>query len=543
VKSTILSLFLSGVLMAGELPDSNPVRTATAGAWFTRAKGNHALGLNPANLGYYGEPIVLGVPQTAAPAPDETSLRDYYSVQLIASPDEKLVQQIRRAFHRRIVGTIPSEIILVDSLYKFRVGDFTNRGRATTLRDSLVVAGYPDAWIVAATHAPVDIVTAPYATLTLTGISLYARNNAIYPRWINRQLLGDLDLRDPGKKDRFLSVFPTDGWNLNFMAGATGLSFALGNWGVSLIAPKVISDLNFPAAMIDVLFHGVRFDQSRDLSDLDLDLLAVAPVSVAYGRQLETLPLSRLGGRFYVGVGFNLLLGMADVHLEADHLYIKTTPDSVLISGRTRLLSTNDPTSSTSPVLGRGVSFDLGLAADIGAQLSVGLALKDLFGGLTWPYRHTTINEFSISLSAEDIKDMSSDYDVKLDSLRHRFDQSDTTYASGSGRTVYPSQLILGASWNALPSFTFDASFTHHFNSDYLEKATPRLSVGLEYVPATVLPIYAGIAVGGWDGFTWGSGFTLNAGAFQWNLGFGQHGGMFNSARGASFATEFRLAF
>ena len=140
--------------------------------------------------------------------------------------------------------------------------------------------------------------------------------------------------------------------------------------------------------------------QSRDLSDLNFDLLAAAPLSVAYGRQLEMLPLHQLGGRLYVGAGLNLLLGVADVHLEADHLYIKSTPDSVLISGRTRLLSNNDPASSTWPTLGRGISFDFGLAADIDSRLSVGLALKDLFGSLTWPHRYTTVNEFSIRLSA-----------------------------------------------------------------------------------------------------------------------------------------------
>jgi hypothetical protein len=543
MRSVILLGLITGVLHASGLLDSSPVQTATAGAWFARAKGNHALGLNPANLGYYGEPIVLGVPRTAVPAPGETSLRDYYSVQLIASPDEKLVQQTAKAVRRRIGGTLPSTIVMVDSLYKLRVGLFTDRGDADMLRDSLMAVGYPDAWIVAAIHALVDLVPAPYATLTLTGIHLYARNNAIYPSWINRQLLGGLDLRDPGKKDRFLSVFSTESWKLNLMAGANSLSFALGNWGVSLIAPKVISDLNFPTAIMDALFRGIRFEQPRDLSDLHADLLAAVPLAVAYGRQLEMLPLSRSGGRFYAGVGLNLLLGVADVHLETDHLYIKTTPDSLLISGRTRLLSNNDPASSNWPTLGRGVSFDLGLAADIGAQLSVGLALKDLFGSLTWPHRYTTVNEFSVSLSAEDIKDMSSDYDVQLDSLRYRFDQSDTTYSSGSGRTVYPSQITLGASWHALQPLILEASFTHYFNSDYLESTAPRLSVGLEYVPVSVFPIYGGIAVGGWEGFTWGTGFTLNVGAFQWNLGFGQHGGIFNTARGANLATEFRLVF
>lgn len=543
MRFAVLSMLITGMLLAGGPPGTSPLQTATAGAWFTRAKGNHALGLNPANLGYYGEPIVLGVPRTAAPAPGETSLRDYFSVQIIATPDVKLVQQTREAVHRRIGGTLPSTIVMVDSLYKFRVGDFIDRDAAEILRDSLVAAGYHNAWVVVDNNPPVNLGTASHFTMTLTGVNLYVRNNAIYPRWINRQLFGNLDLRDPGKKDRFLSVFPTDGWNLNLMAGANSLSFTRGNWGVSLIAPKVISGFYFPTAIMDVLFRGVRFDQPRDLSDLHADLLAAAPVSMAYGRQFELTPLINFGGRLYAGVGLNLLLGVMDLHLETDQLYVKTAPDSVIISGRTRLLSNNDPRSSGLPTLGTGTSFDLGLAADVTQQLSVSMALKDFFGTITWPRRFTTVNEFSIHLAVEDIENLSSDYDVHLDSLRQQFDKSDTSFASGSGRTVYPAQFTLGASWHALSSLTLDASFTHYFNSNYLESAAPRLSVGLEYAPTHVFPIYAGIAAGGWDGFTWGIGFTLNVGAFQWNLGFGQQGGMFNAARGASLATEFRLLF
>ena len=543
MRSALLLGLIAGLLLASGPPETSPVRTATAGAWFTELRGNHALGLNPANLGYYGDPLRLGMPPSADPAPGDISPLDLYSVQLIASPDKKLVLQTQRAVYRRVGDGLPLAIVLTDSLYKLRVGSFIQRDRAEALRDSLRTVGYPDAWIVAAARAPADQAPLPRVTMTVAGVSLYARNNALYPHWINRQLFGGLDLVDPKEKERFLSVFPADGWNLNLMAGFSSLSFSVGYWGFSLLAPGVISNFNLPAAIMDVLFHGVRFDQPRDLADLELDLLAVAPLSIDYGRQLQVPLLAPSAGRLYAGAGLNLLLGFADAHLEPDHLVVKTTPDSVLISGKTRLLSNYHPASSARPFLGTGLSVDLGIAADIGSRLNVGLAAKDLFGSLAWPHRYTTVNEFSVRLSARDIKDMSSDYDVHLDSLRHSYDHSDTTYVSGSGRTVYPSRFILGASWQVLPPLVAAASFTYTSTSDYLDRAPLRLSVGLEYTPVPAFPVYLGLAVGERNGFSWGTGFSLSLGALQWNLGFSQHGGMFNAARGADLATELRLLF
>ncbi|MFC1481410.1 SPOR domain-containing protein [Candidatus Neomarinimicrobiota bacterium] len=543
MRFAFLIVLFTGVLLAGGLSGTSPTRTATADAYFTRVKGNHALGINPANLGYYGLPLVLGRTEEITSAPDAGTTSDYFSVQLIASPNEKLVNRTKQLYDRQFSSAIPSAIILVNSLYKFQVGAFTDRQKAEVLRDSLVVAGYSDAWIVREDRLLVELDPLPYFSMTLAGISLDARNNAIYPDWINQQLFGGLDLREPGKKDEFLSAFPSNVWNLNLMVGLSSLSFAAGNFGMSIVEPKMVSTLILPTAVMDVLFRGVRYDQPRDLSNLKLDLLGVAPVSVAYGRQIELHPLTKMVDRFSAGAGVNILLGLADMHLVSDQLDIISTPDSILIEGRTRVISNADPESTRAPVLGGGLSIDMGIAMDINSQLSVSFALKDLFGSITWPERYTTVNEFSIRVSAEDIEDISEDYTNKLDSLKQRFTESDTSYASGSARTVYPSQFILGASFQVLPELTVDAALIHFLDSDYLEAAPPQLSLGIEYVPAPVFPMYVGIGLGGMDGFKWGVGFTLNLEAFQWNLGFGQSGGMFNAARGVSISTEYRLLF
>ena len=55
-----LPALITGFLLAGGVTDTNPIQTATAGAYLTRTIDNDALDVNPASLGYYGKPIIFG---------------------------------------------------------------------------------------------------------------------------------------------------------------------------------------------------------------------------------------------------------------------------------------------------------------------------------------------------------------------------------------------------------------------------------------------------------------------------------------------------
>jgi hypothetical protein len=114
---------------------------------------------------------------------------------------------------------------------------------------------------------------------------------------------------------------------------------------------------------------------------------------------------------------------------------------------------------------------------------------------------------------------------------------------AGSGKLP----ILLNSYWEVPTGYYQDlivhASFTALPDNDYLEGITPQLSIGVEYEPTPVFPIYCGIGIGGLDGFKWGTGFRLNLGAFQWNTGFGQSGGIFNTSKGMCFSTDFRLIF
>jgi len=194
-------------------------------------------------------------------------------------------------------------------------------------------------------------------------------------------------------------------------------------------------------------------------------------------------------------------------------------------------------------VLGTGFSLDLGIAADINPQLSISLALQDLLGSITWPETFRKTHEFSISLLSAEMEDIADYSSAEKDSLQESFTILDTTYASGSGNTTYPAQVVSGGAYRVSPALAVDVALRQYLDNDYFTGVDPQISVGLEIAPTPVFPIYLGVSTGGLHGFSWGGGFSLNLGGFQWNVGFGENGGFLEDAKGLRLATELRLVF
>ena len=141
------SLFLFSIMFA----QHNPIQTATAGAYHARSFGNHAIQNNPALLGKFGEKIVFGsleIDSLIIEFPDSLSTQEndsniiaidslinYYSVQLIANADRKMVKKVKKEYLATFGREIHAVIIAEETMYKFRVGDFLSRDSVNLFRD------------------------------------------------------------------------------------------------------------------------------------------------------------------------------------------------------------------------------------------------------------------------------------------------------------------------------------------------------------------------------------------------------------------------
>ena len=548
------SLFLFSIMFA----QHNPIQTATAGAYHARLFGNQAIQNNPALLGKFGEKIVLGsveidsliieVPDSLNTQENDSnivvidSLINYFSVQLIANPDRKIVKKVKKEYLSKYGREIHAVIIAEESMYKFRIGDFLSRDSVNIFRDSLIVSGYDDAWVVTSNQPlPLKDQMTPYFTMTIVSFEGDLGNNTLYPDWINNQLFGGLDLRVNSEKESFLSIFNSNGIDINFQGGLNWLNFGMGNLAISMFQPKIYSSLTLPKEIMDVLFNGLQFDQPQDFSNLSLDLLFAAPLSLSYGRQLQIPALLGKVDKFYAGAGINILLGLTDVHVESDNMQIATTSDSIFIKGKNSLITNIDHDNNIS--LGNGFSIDLGIAANINPKINVSLAMQNLLGSITWPKTYNNFHEFSISVASDELEDISDYNSTEMDSLTESFTINDTTYNLGSRNTKYPGKIVLGGSYKISNIFVLDIALTQYLKNDYFSQTDPKISMGLEIASLPKFPIYLGMSTGGMYGFTWGGGFSLNLGGFQWNVGVGENGGFLDSAKGVRFSTEFRLIF
>jgi len=537
---------------------NNPIQTATADAFHARSFGNHAVQNNPAFLGKFGKKIVLGsvgtdsliIESSGSSNTQENdsnivfidSLINYYSVQLIANPNRKMVKKVKKEYLSKYGRKIHAVIIAEEPMYKFRVGDFLSRDSVNLYRDLLIASGYDDAWVVTSNQPlPLKDQLTPYFTMTVAGFEGDLGNNTLYPDWINNQLFGGLDLRGNSEKENFLSIFNSNGIDINFQGGLNWLNFGMGNLAISMFQPKIYSSLTLPKGIIDVLFNGLQFDQPQDFSNLSFNLLSVSPLSLSYGRQLQIPALKGKVDKFYAGAGINILLGLADIHLESDDMYLSTSSDSIFIKGKNSLITNIDNDQNIN--FGSGFSIDLGVAANINPKINVGLAMQNLFGSITWPETYTNFHEFSISIASDELEDISDYNSTEMDSLSESFTINDTTYNLGARNTKYPGKIVFSGSYKISNIFVLDIALTQYLKNDYFSQTDPKISMGLEISSLPKFPIYLGMSTGGMYGFTWGGGFSLNLGGFQWNVGVGENGGFLDSAKGVRFSTEFRLIF
>ena len=420
------SLFLFSIMFA----QHNPIQTATAGAYHARSFGNHAIHNNPALLGKFGEKIVfrsLEIDSLIIEFPDSLSTQEndsniividslinYYSVQLIANADRKMVKKVKKEYLATFGREIHAVIIAEETMYKFRVGDFLSRDSVNLFRDSLIASGYDDAWVVTSNQplALKDQMT-PYFTMTIASFEGDLGNNTLYPEWINNQLFGGLDLRSSSEKENFLSIFNSNGIDINFQGSLNWLNFGMGNLAISMFQPKIYSSLTLPKGIMDVLFNGLQFDQPQDLSDLSLNLLFAAPLSLSYGRQLQIPALEGKVDKFYAGAGINILLGLTDVHIESDNMQLVTTSDSIFIKGKNSLISNIDHDNNI--YFGNGFSVDFGVAANINPRVNISLAMQNLLGSITWPKTYSNFHEFAISVSSDELEDISDYKSTEMD--------------------------------------------------------------------------------------------------------------------------------
>ena len=552
----IIFIFIYVISITNGQTKLSPQSAATAQTFGTFSDDLDAVNWNPAILGYYNfdNPTILNIASV-------DSNQNYYSVQLIANTDKKRVKETRKTFHRKFDKNIPWAIIKMDSLYKLQVGDFRDRITAEIFRDSVLIKGYKDAWIIKddepllKTEQKLKEERFDFEFLNLGAM---LSNSSADANWINNYILngddvGELDVKG---KNNIISVFPDDGWRLNpiinYKFGLRIKNFAL------QVSPDIFGEFVIPTGLIKLVFNGNEISEPINFSGRKNQFQAVLPLTFSYGMKTNIPILEKYVHRSFIGINAKYLAGLA--YFESASKTFTITPDSDQISLITHIktkyslagaymevdtsksfnylfITDIDSISLIIPA-GSGYAFDLGFIMDINDKVSASIAFTNLLGQITWgketAYEHELKQQTEIPMEEE-----SQD---QLDSLFQTGIEIDTNIAITSFKTKYPGFLILGAEYS-FDKLKLASNLKFGFNNELGSSTTPRFSLGAEFRPVKWFSLLGGTSIGGFEGFQWGTGFRMRASFLQFICAYSEYGGMLNSAKGFSLSASTSIIF
>ena len=107
-----------------------------------------------------------------------------------------------------------------------------------------------------------------------------------------------------------------------------------------------------------------------------------------------------------------------------------------------------------------------------------------------------------------------------------------------------PAKLNFGIDYILSDKIYLKSSIQHQMQTKFIGSVNPRFSIGAELLPKTKTPIWTGVSYGGIENsVSAGFGFGIHLGAFHFNYGINQVGGLFNKAKGLNLGFETRLVF
>lgn len=186
---------------------------------------------------------------------------------------------------------------------------------------------------------------------------------------------------------------------------------------------------------------------------------------------------------------------------------------------------------------GKGIGFDFGAVGKFQEKWTFGISLLNIFGSIRWsrsPEKHV------ISIIADSLA-ISETFVETPDSV---VANTDTSYSIGKFTTGLPKVLDLAAAYQISPNVMLTGEYEQGLTKSIAGTTTPRFAVGAEYTQVPVLPVRAGLSLGGRFGTSLALGFGVSLKNWILDLAYIAYGGVFpSSSKGISLAFTTRLRF
>ncbi|RSK51474.1 DUF5723 family protein [Hymenobacter rigui] len=328
----------------------------------------------------------------------------------------------------------------------------------------------------------------------------------------------------PAEKQALATSFNSSN-ALNFNADATSLALAV---QLPVIGGIAISNrvrtaghvgLNKNAA--DILFLGRDAPiytataagnvplVTEALAGTEMQFSVLNEYNIAWGTRLLDLPLFQLSA----GAGYRYIqgIGIVDVRVQPGDLKAYSSMSPVFDIDYGNLVANpnfNLRTGNGLNPVGKGHGFDLGVAAEVGKTLRLGLAVTDI-GQMTWTGNLLTANDQKLKRlkssgvgSYNFIKEAAEIFASGSDSLFQ--------YQTGQERRAdLPTKLRAGAGLRLSEYFEVGLDVTMPLNAVAGNIPSTFIGAGIDYKPVKWLRLSSGLTGGAGYGFSVPLGFTL----------------------------------
>ena len=513
----MIRIIIPVILFSILVGQSNPIDIGTVGARQLRMSGQLNISHNPATLGYLATIVDIGTVNTVEESVDS----------LVSDFSDDIEEEIGDIVE---ADTIDSEFAEFKDIKEEPKDSLSNENEE--IEEIIEIAETIDSSDVAESITIEFPKANPQFSMSLISVAFGVGSGVITPDWINDQLFGGRDLRDPKQKEEFFDGISDDvNLQLPLSSSLPIVNISFGPNVIGLGQVRSYTSINLPSGLTQLPFKGLASGEELDLSDLEIEHITYLPVSYSRGFVLRpgVVPFGR---KSYAGVRASAIIGLAEIHTENVSGILQGTGEHTLIDMDIEM-NASLPISIDATIPKASVSFglgiDLGIITEIDDRLTVGASIDNLIASINWK----TAMIYSASVSGEVTPEEISE----ADSLSEYLDQNETK-ESGSYKTSLPVSINLSGYYLAKDWVTIDANLRIDLGDTYWASETPTISLGSEFFPGSKVPLYFGISLGGRSSFVWGTGLSIKIGSVIMDIAGGQEGGLFNSATGmrAGFA-------
>ena len=288
-----------------------------------------------------------------------------------------------------------------------------------------------------------------------------------------------------GDKNDILDKVPDEGLSIVADVEASALSLSMGSWVFSTSGVG-LADANLNKDVIDLMLNGNSFAETIDLTGSHLDAVAYVSAGLSYGTSIYKAGTRQVA----VGATVKYLRGLAVeriVELEGMAATYETG-----FAGNGHLIA-------QTATGGSGYALDIGAAARINDDYTVGLRIKNFLSSLSWN-NETEEHGYIFSFDTMTVDNMEDDYVVS----------DDYSKDIPGFSTNLPSVMNMGIA-NTSGSLLWAVDWEQGFRRAAGASSKPRLSLGLEWWPIALAPLRTGFSTGGNKNtaLSFGSGINL----------------------------------